>query len=65
MTAFSPDEERPVDLDEVPDSENISQADAAERIDSDPEDEVNYTDGSAETLAGEPTDSAPDPGEDT
>ncbi len=39
------EEERPVDVpDEVEDSEGISQADAAERVDQDPEEQRNYTD---------------------
>jgi len=40
----SPDSERPVELDDVPGEEDVSTADAAERVERDPEEQVNYTD---------------------
>jgi hypothetical protein len=36
--------ERPVELKDVPDEEGVSQADAAERLDEDPEDQRNRQD---------------------
>jgi hypothetical protein len=38
------DHPRPVELDGVPDEEQVSTADAAERIDEDPEDQPNRRD---------------------
>jgi hypothetical protein len=38
------DQERPVELDDVPDGEEISPADAAERIDEDPDEQSNRRD---------------------
>jgi hypothetical protein len=48
-----PDEERPVELGEVPDEEGVSKADAADRARLDPEDQENFTDRSSQPL-GEP-----------
>lgn len=36
--------DRPVDVESVPDEEGVSQADAAERVDLDPEEQHNATD---------------------
>ena len=41
---YQPEEERPIELEDVPDEEGISVADAAERIDKDPEEQKNFTD---------------------
>jgi hypothetical protein len=38
------DNERPVELPDVPEGEEISDADAAERVDVDPEEQENRTD---------------------
>ncbi|MCW2793433.1 MAG: hypothetical protein JWO76_2531 [Nocardioides sp.] len=46
MTTAHP-EERPVDLEGVPAEEGISSADAADRIDEDPDEQVNYTERKA------------------
>lgn len=37
-------EERPIELDGVPEEEGISQADATERLDEDPDEQVNKPD---------------------
>ena len=39
-----PEEQRPIELQDVPGEENISVGDAAERLDKDPEEQKNYTD---------------------
>ena len=39
---FFPDEDRPVDVEGVPAEEGIDEADAAERLDQDPEEQENY-----------------------
>ena len=41
---YQPEEERPIELQDVPDEEGISVGDAAERLDKDPEEQKNYTD---------------------
>ena len=41
---YQPEEERPIELVDVPDEEGISVGDAAERLDKDPEEQKNYTD---------------------
>ncbi|MCW2842337.1 MAG: hypothetical protein JWN22_253 [Nocardioides sp.] len=46
MTTAHP-EERPVDLEGVPAEEDISSADAADRLDDDPDEQVNYTERKA------------------
>jgi hypothetical protein len=38
------DHERPVEIDGVPEGEEVSEADAAERVDEDPEDQENRVD---------------------
>jgi hypothetical protein len=40
-------EERPVDIEGVPPEEDISAADVADRLDEDPEEQVNYTERKA------------------
>jgi hypothetical protein len=40
----SRDSERPVELDGVPDEEDVSTADASDRVDRDPDEQPNYTD---------------------
>ncbi|MFC6287791.1 hypothetical protein [Nocardioides sp. GCM10027113] len=45
MTPEPPEpSDRPVDVEAVPDEEGVSQADAAERVDLDPEEQDNATD---------------------
>lgn len=39
-----PDKERPVEVEDVPPEEGISEADAAERLDEDPEEQENFPD---------------------
>jgi hypothetical protein len=41
--SISPDEERPVDLEGVPPEEGFSTADAASRVELDPENQPNFT----------------------
>jgi hypothetical protein len=48
--SISPDEERPVDLEGVPAEEGFSTADAAARVELDPENQPNFTE---EELRGE------------
>lgn len=60
-----PDRDQPVELEDVPLEEDVSPADAARRLDEDPEDQKNLTDRSPDTLAGDPEDSRPDPSDDT
>ena len=64
----TPFEERPVEVEGAPAEEGVSQADAAERVDLDPEQQVNYTDAAGPdnlTDVGEDRerDGAGDPGE--
>jgi hypothetical protein len=40
---ITPDEERPVDLEGLPEEEGVSTADAADRIGLDPDEQPNYT----------------------
>jgi len=40
----SPQSEKPIDLDDVPDQEHIDPAEVAEQLDDDPEAQPNFTD---------------------
>ena len=55
------DAERPIELEDVPDAEAISVADAADRVDEDPEEQRNLTDADPDALAGDAERSRPDP----
>ncbi len=48
---FSADEDRPVEIQGVPAQEGIEEADAVERLDEDPDEQVNFTD--SERLEGD------------
>lgn len=57
---FFPDEDRPVDVDAVPDEEGIDEADAADRLDEDPEEQENFQDSERRVALTDPDD--PDEG---
>jgi hypothetical protein len=44
VMTHQPEEERPIELQGVPEEDGISVGDAAERLDKDPEEQKNYTD---------------------
>lgn len=48
---ISADEDRPVEIQGVPAQEGIEEADAVERLDEDPDEQVNFTD--SERLEGD------------
>ena len=41
--SYEPKDQQPLDLGGVPDEEDVSEADAAERLDLDPEEQENFT----------------------
>lgn len=51
---FFPENERPVEIEGVPDEEGVDEADAVERLDLDPEEQENYP-GSEQRRAAEET----------
>jgi len=42
--SYHPKDQKPLDLGGAPDEEGVSEADAAERLDLDPEEQENFTD---------------------
>lgn len=66
MNPNHPREENRLDLGGVPDEENVSEADAAERLDQDPQEQANFTETHGQRTQvnqGEP-DAAPETGPD-
>jgi hypothetical protein len=53
-----PKDEQPLDLQGVPGEEDVSKADAADRVDVDPEQERNFTETHPEKAGDPPRDSA-------
>ncbi len=49
---FTPDEDRPVEIEGVPAQEGIDAADAVDRLDEDPDEQVNFPD--SERLESDP-----------
>ena len=43
-TLHDPDDDRPLDIDSTPAEEGVSRADVAERLEKDPEEQLNATD---------------------
>jgi hypothetical protein len=51
-TPQEPPEERPVEVEDLPDEENVEEADVARQVDEDPEALANYTDPEADEASG-------------
>lgn len=51
---FHPDEDRPVEFEGVPVEEGMDEADAADRLDEDPDEQVNFPDSERRETLDDP-----------